>query len=428
MEAIVLAAGKGTRMCSELPKVLHEAFGKPVLGYVLETLKETGIGKPLVVVGYKAGDVKSFLKTYGTPSVLQAEQQGTGHAVMTAKAALKNAKGPILVWPGDMPLVKLETIKKFFATHEKNKTHASVLSSFLEDPKGYGRIVREEGSFAAIREELDATAEERAIREVNTGIYLFDKQALFKALDRIGQDNKKGEYYLTDTIEVLRAEGYKVDAFPLAAAEEGFGINSQKDLAMVIRKINEREIEKHQEKGVTFIAPDQVFVAPGVVIGQGTVIQPWCYVESGVEIGKNCKIGPFAKLRKGAKIGDHTLIGSFVEVSRSRIGKNVFVKHLAYLGDAVVGDGVNIGAGVVTANYDGKNKHVTKIGEKVLIGSNTVFVAPVNVPDGVKTGAGAVVTRKTRMKKNDVVVGVPAKPISAKRHPADPSSGGKKKR
>ena len=181
MEAIVLAAGKGTRMCSGLPKVLHRALGKPVLGYVLDALKEIGIEKPFVVVGYKAQEVNRFLRTYGASPVFQAEQKGTGHAVMMAKAALKNAKGPVLVWPGDMPLVKLETLNEFINAHRKNKAHASVLSAFLEDPKGYGRIVREGKSFTAIREELDATAEERAIREVNTGIYLFEKQSLFEA-------------------------------------------------------------------------------------------------------------------------------------------------------------------------------------------------------------------------------------------------------
>lgn len=415
MEAIVLAAGKGTRMYSKLPKVLHEVFGKPILAYVLDILKKTGCAVPSVVVGYKAADVKSFLKTYSARAILQAEQKGTGHAVMMAKVALKNAKGPILVWPGDMPLVKAETLEKFIEAHGKRKAHASVLSAVLEAPKGYGRIVREDETFTAIREELDATSKERAICEVNTGIYLFDKQALFEALTKIGSDNKKGEYYLTDTIEVLREEGYQVEAFPFAAAEEGLGINSQKDLAVAVRVINQREIEKHQNKGVTFVAPGQTFLAPGVVIGQGTVIQPWCYIESEVKIGENCEIGPFAKLRKGTAIDNGTVIGSFVEVNRSKIGKNVYAKHLAYLGDAVVGDGANIGAGTITANYDGKNKHVTKIGKKVLIGSNTVLVAPVDVPDGMRTGAGAVVTRKTKMQKNGVVVGVPAKPIPSKK-------------
>lgn len=415
MEAIILAAGKGTRMCSELPKVLHPVFGKPVLGYVLEALAGAGIKNPYVVVGYQAEAVRSFLKLYGATAVLQREQKGTGHAVMMAKAALKNAQGPVLIWPGDMPLVKPETLEKFLAAHKKSQAHVSVLSCDQDDPSGYGRIVRDEGHFAAIREELDATEEERKIREVNTGIYLFDKKVLFEALEKVGQGNQKGEYYLTDTIEILRRAGYCVEAFLLASAEEGQGINSQKDLAAVTKKINEREIAKHQEKGVTFMAPDQTFVAPGVKIGRGTTIYPWCFIESDVAIGAHCKIGPFAKLRHGTVIGESSLIGSFVEVNRSCLGKKVSAKHLTYLGNAVIGDGTNLGAGTITANFDGKKKHQTVIGKNVMIGSNTVFVAPVRIPDGAKTGAGSVVIPKTKIKKGDVVVGVPARLVSKKK-------------
>jgi len=415
MEAIVLAAGKGTRMCSELPKVLHPVFEKPVLGYVLEVLAGAGMKHPYAVVGYKAEEVRSFLKSYGAIPVLQRKQKGTGHAVMMAKAALKSAQGPILIWPGDMPLVKPETLAKFFAAHKTSQAHVSVLSCVQEDPSGYGRIVRDEDRFAAIREELDATPEERAVREVNTGIYLFDREVLFEALEKIGQDNRKGEYYLTDTIEILRRGGYCVEAFPLASAEEGQGINSQKDLATVTKKINEREIAKHQAKGVTFMAPDETFVAPGVKIGKGTTVYPWCFIQSGVEIGTHCEIGPFAKLRPGTVIGDGSVIGSFVEVNRSRLGKKVLAKHLTYLGNAVIGDGTNIGAGTITANFDGKKKHQTMIGKNVMIGSNTVLVAPVRVPDGAKTGAGSVVIPKIKIKKGDVVVGVPARPLAKKK-------------
>ena len=415
MEAIVLAAGKGTRMCSELPKVLHPVFGKPVLGYVLEVLAGAGIKNPYVVIGYKAEEVRAFLKPLGAVPVLQREQKGTGHAVMMAKSALKNAQGSVLIWPGDMPLVKPETLEKFLAEHERSRAHVSVLSCDQENPFGYGRIVREEGHFVAIREELDATPEERKVREVNTGLYLFDKKVLFEALEKIGQDNRKGEYYLTDTIEILRREGYCVEAFSLASAEEGQGINSQKDLATVTKKINEREIAKHQDRGVTFMAPEQTFVAPGVKIGQGTTIYPWCFIKSGVQIGMRCEIGPFAKLRRGTVIGDGSVIGSFVEVNRSHLGKKVLAKHLSYLGDAVIGDGSNIGAGTITANFDGKNKHQTTIGKNVMIGSNTVLVAPVRIPDRVKTGAGSVVIPKIKIKKGDVVVGVPARPILKKK-------------
>ncbi len=411
MEAIVLAAGKGTRMRSELPKVLHEVLGKPVLSYVLETLAAAGVKRPRVVIGYGAEKARPFLKDWDAAPVLQREQKGTGHAVMTARAALGKAGGPVLIWPGDMPLVKAGTLERFLKAHAESRAHASVLSCVRADPSGYGRVVREEGKLTAIREEADASAEERAIREVNTGIYVFDKQALYDALGKVGRENRQGEYYLTDTIDILRRGGYYVEAFPFADAEEGQGINSQKDLAVVTQRINQREIEKHLDRGVVFVAPEQTFVAPGAKLGKGTVIYPWCYIESGVVVGPGCRIGPFAKLREGTVIGAGSVVGSFVEVNRTRIGKRAFAKHLAYLGDAVVGDGANIGAGTVTANFDGKEKHPTRIGRKALIGSNTVLVAPVSVPDGVKTGAGSVVTRKTRMKKGSVVVGVPAKLI-----------------
>lgn len=411
METIVLAAGKGTRMRSELPKVLHGVLGKPVLGYVLETLAGIKARKTHVVIGYQAGKVRAFLKKYAVNIVLQREQKGTGHAVLVAKQALKSDATTVLICPGDMSLVTLVTLEKFIEAHEKSRAHVSALSCLREDPTGYGRIVREEGKFKAIREELDASEEERKIREVNTGVYLFDKKALFASLERIGKGNCKGEYYLTDTIEILQREGYCVEAFCLAHKNEGQGINSQKDLAMVTEEVNQREIAKHMESGVTFVAPEQTFVAPDVKIGKGTIIFPWCFIESNVEIGLRCKVGPFAKLREGTIVGDEAEIGSFVELNRSRIGKKVCAKHLAYLGDAVVGEGANIGAGVITANFDGKNKYKTQIGKNAMIGSNTVLVAPVRVPDEVKTGAGAVVTAKTSMKKGDIVVGIPAKPI-----------------
>lgn len=415
METIVLAAGKGTRMRSELPKVLHPVFGKPVLGYVFESLAAAGMKHPYVVVGHQAEKVRSFSKEYGANAVFQREQKGTGHAVMMAKAVLRNAQGPLLVCPGDMPLVRPETLSKFLTAHKKSRAHVSVLSCVREDPFGYGRIVRDEGRFSAIREELDAAPEERAIGEVNTGIYLFDRKVLFEALENVGQDNKKEEYYLTDTIEILRRKGYCVEAFLMASAEEGQGINSQNDLAVVTKKIKEREIARHQGNGVTFWAPDQTFVAPGVKIGKGTIIYPWCFIQSDVQIGEDCEVGPFAKLRSGTVIGEGSSIGSFVEVCRSRLGKKVLAKHLTYLGDAVIGEGANIGAGTITANFDGKKKNRTFIGKNVKIGSNTVFVAPVRIPDGARTGAGSVVIPKTKIKKGDVVVGVPARPVSKKK-------------
>lgn len=421
MNALILAAGKGTRMRSERPKVLHEILGRPMLGYVLETLCGLGIRNPKVVIGSGGDQVRAHLdrekKRLGIKpaAIWQREQKGTGHAVMMARPSLARSRDSVLIWPGDMPLLKLSTLEAFMRYHVASRAEGSVLSSLVLDPKGYGRILRAGGRFFAIREELDATEEERRTQEVNTGVYLFKADLLFRVLEQIRPSNSKKEFYLTDTIEVLSKENRRLEAFPLALSKEGLGINSQAQLSEAIRVIKNREIQEHQERGVTFVAPDQTFVAPGVKIGQDTVVYPWCYIESGVEIGKGCRIGPFAKIRKGTTIGNGSTIGSFVELNRSKIGKKVLAKHLAYLGDAEVGDETNIGAGTITANFDGKEKHVTRIGKRVLVGSDTVFIAPVKIQDGVKTGAGSVVTRGSVIPKGDVVAGVPAKSLKSKR-------------
>ncbi len=421
MEAVVLAAGKGTRMCSGLVKVLHPILGLPVLGHTLKILTGLGVRRPRVVVGSQADQVRLFLKKsdalfgQSTVPVLQKEQKGTGHAVLMTASSLEKSRQDILIWPGDMPLLEETALRAFIAEHQSSGSAASVLSCLRIEPKGYGRILRAGGRFIGIREELDASEEEKRIQEINTGVYLFQAQALFRALKKIRPVNRKAEYYLTDTIEILTAEGLAVEAFPLATQAEGQGINSREDLAQAIQVIKNREIHKHMANGVTFEAPDQTFVAEGVKIGQDTVIAPWCYIEPNVKIGRNCQIGPFAKIRSGSVIGDGAVIGSFVEINRSRIGSGVLAKHLAYLGDAVVGDGSNIGAGTITANFDGVNKHRTRIGKKVLIGSNTVLIAPVRIDDQAKTGAGSVVTAGSHVRKGGLVAGVPAKPIQKKK-------------
>ncbi len=417
MEAILLAAGKGTRMRSEQVKVLHPALGFPVLGHVLETLARLGVKAPRVVVGTQAAEVRSFLKQADrllklkSQAVLQKEQKGTGHAVQIAARTLRKARGEVLVWPGDMPLVRAETLAAFIREHRLSDAKVSVLSCVMAQPEGYGRVLRAGGNFIGIREELDASESEKRIQEVNTGIYLFEATALFEALGKIKPNNQKGEYYLTDTIEILSVAGAAVAAFPLARESEGLGINSRTDLAEVVRVMKDREIRKHMENGVTFESPEQTFVAPDVKIGGDTVIYPWSYIERGVRIGRHCQIGPFAKIRAGSVIEDGAVVGSFVEINRSHLGRGVLAKHLAYLGDAVVGAGTNIGAGTVTANYDGKNKHRTQIGPKSFIGSNTVLIAPVTLGQGAKTGAGSVVTAGTKVPSGQVVVGVPARPL-----------------
>lgn len=422
MRALVLAAGKGTRMRSPRPKVLHEIFGKPMLEYVLGTLAGLGIKTPAVVIGSGADQVRSFIRKReaaksGQPFlILQKEQKGTGHAVQMAAGHFENYNGSILIWPADMPLLSKEVIAELIEKHEESEADVSVLSSKQTNPYGYGRILRgPRGEVTGIREEIDADEEERKIREVNSGVYVFRAHKLFYALKNIEPSNRKQELYLTDTIQILASSGAEVKAFALATEEEAQGINSKKDLAAAHGIINRREIENHMDAGVTFVSPEQTFVEPGVKIGADTIVYPWSYIEGGVEIGANCHIGPCAKLRKGTQIGDASYIGSFVEVNRSRIGKRVLAKHLAYLGDAEVGDDTNIGAGAITANFDGKKKHATRIGKKVLIGSNTVLVAPVTLEDSVRTGAGSVVVAGSKIKKGQVIVGVPAKPLAKKR-------------
>lgn len=410
IQALVLAAGKGTRMVSNLPKVLHPIWNRPLLGHVLDTLKSLGIHKPCVVVGYRAGDVKKFLGQ-SAQTILQNPQKGTGHAVMVAEKALKRAP-EILIWPGDMPLLKKETLQAFLKDHRQSGAAVSVLTCRQPNPFGYGRIVRDSrGSFVAIREEVDASETEKKINEVNTGIYMFSREALFNALKEVQPNNQKKEYYLTDTIEILRAQGLGVQACCLADAEEAIGVNSKKDLTWAVRFLTDRVIDKHLANGVNIFSPRDTWIAPDVKIGAGTVVYPWTWIDAGVQIGTNCEIGPFSKIRGGSKIGDGSIVGNFVEVNRSKLGKGVYAKHLTYLGDALVGDDVNFGAGTITANFDGKNKHQTKVGKKVLLGSNTVMVAPVSIPERVKTGAGAVITKKTKMRAGDIVAGVPAKAL-----------------
>ncbi|MDP3921530.1 MAG: NTP transferase domain-containing protein [Candidatus Omnitrophota bacterium] len=421
MQAVILAAGKGTRMRSTHPKVLHSIFGRAILDFVLRSLSEIPVGMARVVIGSGAEEVRSFLvknkrswRTRAKP-VLQRVQRGTGHATLVALRSGAQSSGDVLVWPGDMPLLRRETIHRLAKEHRAAGAVVSVLSSLQVDPAGYGRILRAGGAFYAIREDVECSNLERRIQEVNTGVYLFKTRELVKALSKIRPDNKKGELYLTDVIEVFYREGKRVQACPFASAEEGLGINSQADLAVATQKVNNREIANHLSRGVTFVSPDQTFVAPGVKIGQGTTIFPWTYIEGNVRIGKNCQIGPFTKIRSGTVIGNRVNLGSFVEVNRSKIDDHVQARHLSYIGDASIGAKTNIGAGTITANFDGKRKHRTKIGKNVLVGSDTVFIAPVTVGDYVRTGAGAVVKSKTRIRDHAVLVGIPARPIKQNR-------------
>ena len=412
--ALVLAAGKGTRMQSNVPKVLHEICGKPLLGHVLDAIAGAGIRKVVVVVGHGEKEVRSFISNrVGT--VRQFPQAGTGHAVLCAERVLSRWNGLVLILPGDAPCVQPETIREMIRSHERSKALATVLTARVKEPHGYGRVLRSGGQVRGIREELDATDEERKINEVNSGIYLFDGKALLKHLRALKRNKLKKEYYLTDAVETLVKEGKEIFGFQVSDEKEALGINSRWDLAMAEHVLNRREIERHSRNGVTVVSPDNTFIASGVTIGKDTVIYPFSWIERRVKIGSSCKIGPFAMVREGSRVGDQAVIGCFVEVVRSSVGKGSRVKHLTYLGDAILQENVNVGAGTITANFDGVKKQKTIIGKGALIGSNTVLVAPLKVGRGAKTGAGSVVLSKHHVPAGKTVVGVPAKIVHRKR-------------
>lgn len=421
IQAVILAAGRGTRMKSDLAKVLHCLHDRPLLEYPLVVLERLGVSRPVVVVGFGKEEVRRYLNGRAR-IVVQSPQLGTGHAVQVAVKAINRSGGDILIWPADMALLKRETIELLIREHRESEAQLTILSSLMVDPTGYGRLIRRGGWVVDIREELDATPEEKRINEVNTGVYLFEPAALFHTLKKIQPANQKKEYYLTDTARLIREAGGRVEALPCAAPEEARGINSRADLALAEKIVNQRNIQKYLMQGVTVVSPEQTFIAPGVRIGQDTVIYPWTYIERGVKIGRRCHIGPFAKIRSGSVISDEAVIGSFVEVNRSKIGKKVLAKHLTYLGDAEVGEGANIGAGTITANFDGRKKNKTWIGKKSFIGVDTVFIAPVEVGEGARTGAGAVLTRGTKVKKGEVFVGIPARLLKKKSQWRRPSS------
>ena len=407
LAALILAAGRGERMNSDVQKVLHKACGLPLIGHVLEAVRGAGIKRIGVVVSPRSADLRSFLN--GTEMVIQKERLGTGHAVLQAKQQFGNWPGDLLILPADTPCIRTETLREFIQSHRKSAAEASVLTARVEDPTGYGRILRRGKSVLGIREELDASDSERRISEINSGIYVFDARGLFKRLAGVKKNEKKKEYYLTDAIEAFVRSGSSVRAYQIDRESEIIGVNTRRELAMANQILSERELDRHAKAGVTILDPSKTYVAKGVRIGRDTVIHPFTWIERDVVIGRRCEIGPFAKLHAGSRIGDGAVIGSFVEVTRSKIGANTLVKHLSYLGDAEVGKKVNVGAGTITANFDGKRKHKTLIRDRVQLGCDTILVAPVTVGEGAKTGAGAVVCARKSVPRGKIVVGVPAK-------------------
>lgn len=422
--AIVLAAGEGTRMRSSIPKVAHEILGVPLVRYVVDAARGAGIDRIVTVVGHRS-DVVAALVPDTTP-VVQDEQLGTGHAVRCAQSALTDFDGPVIVLAGDVPLLRPETLEALLAAWRESGSACVLLTAAFPDPIGYGRIVRDvTGRPTAIVEQRDLASDQLAISECNVGVYCFDAKALFSALTRVTPVNAQGEYYLTDVVELLYADGLAVDAVQLRDVEEARGINTRVQLAEAARVMQRRVNERHMLAGVTMTDPSLVWIGPDVELGQDVVLEPMTVllgsttVDEGAHIGPSTRItdssvgvdavveqsvvrearigaraavGPNAFLRPGAVLETGSKVGSFVEVKNSTIGEGSKVPHLSYMGDATIGSGVNVGAGSITCNYDGWRKNPTSIGDGAFIGSDTMMVAPVEIGAGAMTGAGSVIT------------------------------------
>ena len=415
LACVILAAGEGQRMYSGRAKVLHAVAGKPMLHYPVAAAESLGAEKIVVVTGAGRGEVEQVFSNRAV-FVVQPRRLGTGDALLRCKRTLAGFHGSLIVLCGDAPLVRAGTLGALVARHRRNGASVTLLSAEVPDPSGYGRILRTpDGAFRAIREDKDCRPGEKQISEINAGAYVLawpDVEPLLKGLKR---DNRQGERYLTDVAARARALGLVVQVEKCQDAAEAEGINTRVELERANRLMNQRILEAYAKRGVTVLDRASTFIEDGVGIGKDTVIYPFTYIEKNVRIGKRCKIGPFAKIRSGSVIADEAVIGSFVELARSRVGRKTFIKHLAYVGDAVIGDRVNVGAGTVTANFDGRKKGVTQIGDGAFIGSNSVLVAPVRVGRRAKTGAGAVVLRGQHVADGSVVVGVPARPVARKK-------------
>ena len=410
-KAIILAAGRGTRMRSETPKVLHKVCGKPVVEYVLDITKALRSLTTYVVTGHGSSQVMNAVGN-GVTFVQQDQLLGTGDAVNRCSSYLKDYNGTVLVLCGDTPLLSKDIVASLLKQHHRTKASVTVLTANIDDPHGYGRIVRSpQGVFLAIREQKNASSIEVKIKEINVGVYCFDSKDLFAALKRVKLNPVKKEFYLTDVIELLLADGKSVSTYTTQDETVAFGINTREDLAQAQEIIRGRILRKHMLSGVTIVDPITTFIETGVSIGRDTIIHPMTVINADVRIGKNCVIGPMAHLRPGTRIADSVEIGNFAEVSRSSIGRGVFQKHFSFVGDAQVGQGSNIGAGVVTANYDGVNKNKTLIASKAFIGSGAILVAPNKIGAGAMIGAGSVVARGKNIPAGMVAVGVPARVI-----------------
>lgn len=408
---IILAAGKSTRMQSNIPKVLHPLCGRPMLEYVLDLAASLKAKKTVCVLGYKHREARKILR----PQIKVAIQKrlvGTASAVKTGLASLVNFKGTVLVLYGDMPLLKKETVKALLDYHLKNRADATLLTARIKNPAGYGRILRDRYyAISGIVEDKDADAFQKEIREVNTGIVCFEKEKLSRVLKAVRPNNRKKEYYLTDVISLFYRKGYEIESLLLKDINEACGINSRKDLSFANRLMQTHIHEELMKRGVSIVDPITTFIASGVKIGKDSLIYPFTVIERNVKIGLRCQIGPFVHLREGTVIDKEVALGNFLETARTKIGAKAWIRHFGYLGDSVIGRGVNIGAGVVTANFDGKKKHSTLIQDGAFIGSDTILVAPVKIGKKASTGAGCVILKNRNVAAGSTVAGVPARKI-----------------
>jgi bifunctional UDP-N-acetylglucosamine pyrophosphorylase/glucosamine-1-phosphate N-acetyltransferase len=427
LAAVILAAGQGTRMKSQLPKVLHEVAGEPMLAHVIKGAGRLGAEPIVVVIGHGADQVRAACTAPGVTFALQAEQLGTGHALQCAAPALAGFSGDLLLLCGDVPLLRAETLQELLEHHRAEQATVTVLTAILDNPHGYGRIIRSAGGVEKIVEEKDATPAERAVGEINTGIYLLAAPRVFALLAGLTTDNAQGEYYLTDVVAAARAAGERVAALAAAAAEESMGINDRVQLATAGAALRTRINTAHMRAGVTLVDPAATYIDPEVSIGADSVLHPGvhlrgrtvigsaCVLEPGVvvtdctladrvhvkagsvlteaSVGADTDIGPMAHLRPGTVLAGHNKIGNFVETKQASIGSGSKASHLTYLGDAQIGADVNIGCGTITCNYDGVNKHVTVIEDAVFVGSDVQLVAPVRVGRGSLIGAGSTITK-----------------------------------